>query len=680
MSAPVSAGAPRARPGALIRRRFTAMLSAMLTAARPGMNPSRHNGIRSAIDRFNEFSDHDARPAAAHPFGPTAGPARAAAARPLCGVPLPDGRRVDHRLRGVHARPARQRRDMERGRRAHQGFPDGRNHRQPFLAFLSSRCDRGRPPGARARSRRRVRSLPGRKLARTQGRFAILGQRDDHGRTRRVAPVARLHQDHARHDRAQARGGTRSGHAAAGRLHRNARARAAQPARAAAAYDRHPARPAGVRTGPGAHAMQGHRGSPDRTARPARRRSARHRTHQVRQGGTQESAGERARYRVPQRAGHSAEGRRARAADHRAAAARARDRSRRRCPARPGAVQPARQCVEVFAERRAHRAPRAHRAERGCDRDRRLRDRHRARRAGIDLRPVRAGACRGAPRARRARAWARDQQEIRRPAWWRHHGRQRRDRRGVDVYGPAADRGIESCGRARAKGAGAIFHACAAHPDRRRQPRIGRHARHPDADQGPHVPCRVPRARCAAARPRIRAASDADRPQHAGRQRVRAAPRVALDRRRPRFVLCRAVRTCAFVGPTGHHGRRLPRSFREADSDRGAGQPARARGGRCAAPRSAVTMGTATAERRAEAARGAKIRRLSIHTSKRFDGVRAGFHPHPPLAGHSVRHRDRVLAGNRTRPAPRTVAPAGSRRVHAGRAAGARRTHAGRRT
>ena len=90
------------------------------------------------------------------------------------------------RLRDLHARPRRPRRDLERGRRAHQGLPRGRDHRPALLElFYPTRTRAPAAPGRRAADRRARGPLRGGGLARAQGRHALLGQRRDHGAARR---------------------------------------------------------------------------------------------------------------------------------------------------------------------------------------------------------------------------------------------------------------------------------------------------------------------------------------------------------------------------------------------------------------------------------------------------------------------------------------------------------------
>ena len=73
-----------------------------------------------------------------------------------------------------------------------------------------------------------------RRLARAQGRLALLGERGDHRGVRRASRAARLREGHARHERAQAPRTARSVVAAHQRVSRDARARVAQSARAGA--------------------------------------------------------------------------------------------------------------------------------------------------------------------------------------------------------------------------------------------------------------------------------------------------------------------------------------------------------------------------------------------------------------------------------------------------------------
>ena len=77
------------------------------------------------------------------------------------GAALPAPRQFGHRLRDLHARPARSDSDLESWSRALQGLPRRRNHRRAFLAILQRRGSRGRFAGASAAdcsSRRAVRS------------------------------------------------------------------------------------------------------------------------------------------------------------------------------------------------------------------------------------------------------------------------------------------------------------------------------------------------------------------------------------------------------------------------------------------------------------------------------------------------------------------------------------------
>ena len=102
----------------------------------------------------------------------------------------------------------------------------------------------------------------------------------------------------------------RSVDAPAQRVHRNARARAAQPSRAVAPLGRRAAEPG--QPGPRARAVPRRRASSGHATDAARRRPARRRAHHRRQARAERPADYRARHRVPRRRKHPAEAGRAR--------------------------------------------------------------------------------------------------------------------------------------------------------------------------------------------------------------------------------------------------------------------------------------------------------------------------------------------------------------------------------
>ena len=99
---------------------------------------------------------------------------------------VPDPGPGRHRLRDLHARSGRPRDELERRRRADQGL----SRRTRSSASISRRFytpeDRdARRARTRARDRRARRAVRGRRLARAQGRHALLGQRRDRRDPRR---------------------------------------------------------------------------------------------------------------------------------------------------------------------------------------------------------------------------------------------------------------------------------------------------------------------------------------------------------------------------------------------------------------------------------------------------------------------------------------------------------------
>ena len=116
------------------------------------------------------------------------------------------------RLRDLHARSRRPRRDLERRRRAHQGL----RGRARSSASTSRSSTRPRPsPRGKPEHELEVAAREGRfedeGWRAAQGRHALLGQRRHHRPARRTRRAARLRQGHPRPDRAPARGDARGG-------------------------------------------------------------------------------------------------------------------------------------------------------------------------------------------------------------------------------------------------------------------------------------------------------------------------------------------------------------------------------------------------------------------------------------------------------------------------------------
>ena len=148
---------------------------------------------------------------------------------------LPPAGRGRAGLRDLHARPGRPRRELERRRAAHQGLQRRRDHRPALLDVLSARGRGARASPARSwRIATRDGPLRGRRLARAQGRLALLGQRRDHRAVRRRTATLRGFAKVTRDltERQAARGRWRTQGRQHQRVPRDARARAAQSARA----------------------------------------------------------------------------------------------------------------------------------------------------------------------------------------------------------------------------------------------------------------------------------------------------------------------------------------------------------------------------------------------------------------------------------------------------------------
>ena len=91
------------------------------------------------------------------------------------------------------------------GARRIKGYDAARDHRQALLALLPRRRHRRGQAVGRAGHGARARARRGRRLARAQGRHALLGARGGHRAARRGRPAARLRQGHAGPDAAAAR-------------------------------------------------------------------------------------------------------------------------------------------------------------------------------------------------------------------------------------------------------------------------------------------------------------------------------------------------------------------------------------------------------------------------------------------------------------------------------------------
>ena len=90
------------------------------------------------------------------------------------------------RLRHLHARPDRARRELERRRRAHQGLHRRGDHRPALLAsFYPPEDIAAGKPAWELRAGHRRGPTRGRGLARAQGRHPLLGQRRHHRALRR---------------------------------------------------------------------------------------------------------------------------------------------------------------------------------------------------------------------------------------------------------------------------------------------------------------------------------------------------------------------------------------------------------------------------------------------------------------------------------------------------------------
>ena len=89
------------------------------------------------------------------------------------------------------------------GAAAAQGLHGSRDRRPQLRDVLHARGSRGRQAGVAARARARRRSRRGHRLARAQGRLAVLGERRDHDAARRERPPRRVRQGHARPHRSR---------------------------------------------------------------------------------------------------------------------------------------------------------------------------------------------------------------------------------------------------------------------------------------------------------------------------------------------------------------------------------------------------------------------------------------------------------------------------------------------
>ena len=115
-------------------------------------------------------------------------------------VPPADHERA--RLRDLRAGRRRPHPDLERRRRAHQGLRRRRGDRPPLRAVLHRGGSRPQASGVRAGGRVARGPLRGGRLARPQGRDAVLGQRRDHRPARRRRHAGRVRQGDARPHRA----------------------------------------------------------------------------------------------------------------------------------------------------------------------------------------------------------------------------------------------------------------------------------------------------------------------------------------------------------------------------------------------------------------------------------------------------------------------------------------------
>ena len=112
-------------------------------------------------------------------------------------LPAPGRRRQG--LRALHAGPDRHRHQLESRRPAHQGISRHRDRRPKLREFLHGGGPRRRHAGPCARNGEARGQVRGRRVARPQGRVAILGQRHHQSHPRQGRPPARFCQDHPRH-------------------------------------------------------------------------------------------------------------------------------------------------------------------------------------------------------------------------------------------------------------------------------------------------------------------------------------------------------------------------------------------------------------------------------------------------------------------------------------------------
>ena len=171
---------PRARP--LRGRRL-----AGAQGRHPLLGQRRHHRLCATERRTARLRQDHARPDRARAHEEEAAPERGA---------LPPAGRQRARLRDLHARPGRQRRRA--GTSAPQrikGYSADEIIGQHFSRFYPPEDRRAGKPELELRTARPLRPRRGRRLARAQGRHAVLGQRRDHApcttRRRRCAASPR---------------------------------------------------------------------------------------------------------------------------------------------------------------------------------------------------------------------------------------------------------------------------------------------------------------------------------------------------------------------------------------------------------------------------------------------------------------------------------------------------------
>ena len=129
-------------------------------------------------------------------------PSPGARHRRPAGLAVPHSRAGGRGLRDLHARPRRAGAHLERRRAADQGLRGRRHHRPAFFALLHAGGPCARLAGLRTARGARYRPFRGRRLARAQGRHALLGERRDQPVARSGRQADRLREAHPRPDAA----------------------------------------------------------------------------------------------------------------------------------------------------------------------------------------------------------------------------------------------------------------------------------------------------------------------------------------------------------------------------------------------------------------------------------------------------------------------------------------------